>query len=71
MVTLGVIIPCRNDCDAAEKLIVSFHEQTIQPDKVVIGHDKSLGKNECVQFGNKAATINFYAKRLDTDDVLI
>ena len=71
MVTLGVIIPCRNDCDAADKLNASFHEQTIQPDKVVIGHDKCLGKSECVQFGNKAATINFYAKRLDTDYVLI
>jgi len=71
MVTLGVIIPCRNDCDAADKLVSSFSEQTIQPDQVVVSHDMCLGNTGCVQFGNKAATINFYAKRLETDYILI
>ena len=71
MVTLGVIIPCRNDCAASAKLISSFSEQTIQPDKFVVGHDKCLGKSGCVQFGNKAATINFYARHLSTDYILV
>lgn len=71
MVTLAVIVPCRNDCDAAEKLVSSFSEQTIQPDKVVVGHDKCLGQSGCTQFGNKAATINFYAKQLDTDYIVV
>jgi len=71
MVTLAVIVPCRNDCGAAERLVSSFSEQTMQPDKVVVGHDKCLGKSGCVQFGNKAATINFYAKQLDTDYILV
>ena len=71
MVTLAVIIPCHNDCDAAEKLVSSFCDQTVQPDEFVIGHDKCNGNDRCLQLGNKAATINFYAKSLDTDYVLI
>ena len=71
MVTLAVIVPCRNDCDAAEKLVSSFSEQTVQPDKIVVGHDKCLSKRDCVQFGNKAETINHYAKQLDTEYVLV
>ena len=71
MVTLAVIIPCHNDCDAAEKLVSSFRDQTVQPDEFVIGHDKCIGNDRCLQLGNKAATINFYAKSLDTDYILI
>jgi len=71
MVTLAVIIPCHNDCDASERLVSSFSDQTVQPDKFVIGHDKCIGNDRCLQLGNKAATINFYAKSLDTDYILI
>jgi cellulose synthase/poly-beta-1,6-N-acetylglucosamine synthase-like glycosyltransferase len=71
MATLGVIIPCRNDCDAAERLLSTFSDQTVQPDEFVIGHDKCVGKDNCLQLGNKAATINFYAKQLGTDYILI
>jgi cellulose synthase/poly-beta-1,6-N-acetylglucosamine synthase-like glycosyltransferase len=71
MVTLGVIIPCRDDCDAAERLVSTFSDQTVQPDEFVIGHDKCIRNDRCLQLGNKAATINFYAKQLDTDYVLI
>jgi glycosyltransferase involved in cell wall biosynthesis len=71
MVTLAVIIPCHNDCDAAERLVSSFSDQTIQPDEFVIGHDKCIGNDRCLQLGNKAATINFYAQDLDTDYILV
>jgi hypothetical protein len=71
MVTLAVIVPCHNDCDAAERLVSSFSDQTVQPDEVVIGHDKCIGNDRCLQLGNKAATINFYASNLDTDYILI
>jgi len=71
MVTLAVLIPCHNDCDVAEKLVSSFSDQTVQPDEVVIGHDNCVGNNQCLQFGNKAKTINFYAQSFDADYVII
>lgn len=71
MASLAVIIPCHNDCDAAERLVSSFSDQTVQPEEFVIGHDKCLGNSSCLQLGNKAATINYYAKHLDADYVLI
>lgn len=71
MVTLGVIIPCHNDCEEAERLVTTFSDQTVQPDEIAIGHDRCAGNDGCLQLGNKAATINHYAKQLTTDYILV
>ena len=69
--TLAVVIPCHNDCKMAEDLVASFRNQTVQPEMFVIGHDRCNGYPASLNFGNKAATVNHYAKILKCDYIII
>jgi len=67
---LAVVIPCHDDCEAAEHLVDSFKDQTVQPDEIVIAHDRCKRKQNTLNYGNKAASINHYANILTSDYVL-
>ena len=58
-----IIIPCHNDCEKAEKLINNLNN-------VIIGHN-GCKTRESFFWSNKAKTINYLAKNINTEYIIV
>ena len=67
-VSFSIIIPCHNDCKKAE----SLSKTTIvkHAEKVFVGHNGCKNK-VCLDWSNKAKTINYYAKQITSNYTIV